>query len=258
MKKKIISFDVNITELNSATNFIIKKLIRKKSGYVCVANVHMVMEAFDNISLRKIVNDADFTVPDGRPLVWVQRFLGYKNAGHVRGSDLMLNLCKESEKRDIPIGLYGGSEEALSGFNFFLKKKFENINIGYSFSPPFRVLTKEEDKKIIESINKSGIKILFVGIGCPKQEKWVAEHKGKINCIMIGIGAAFDFYGMTKKEAPVIMQKTGTEWLFRFISEPKRLWKRYLKHNPRFIFCIFNKALKKIYYHICSKINYNS
>ncbi len=235
-KTKIVSFYLDITDLPTVIDSIFNRLANRKPGYVCVANVHMCMEAFDNPGYQKIIDNAAMTVPDGRPLVWTQKLLGHRNAGQVRGSDLMLNVCREAEKKKMPVGLCGGSVTALRGFQKFLGDRYPNLDIACAISPPFRKLTENEDETYVRQINESGVRILFVGLGCPKQEYWMAEHKDKVNCVMIGIGAAFDFFGGTQKEAPGVMQKTGTEWIFRFMSEPWRLWKRYLKHNPRFVY----------------------
>ena len=235
-KIKILKANIDLIDHRSVLDSILNLLRNKNYGYICVANVHMCMEVFDDNHYAEIINKAEMAVPDGRPLVWAQKLLGYNNAHQVRGSDLTLNICKEAEKKNIPIGLYGGSDKAIDGFQNFLKNRYPNLKVAYALSPPFRKLSQNEDANVINDINDSGARILFVGLGCPKQEFWMAEHKGKINCIMIGIGAAFDFFGGTKKQAPIIMQQTGTEWLSRLASEPRRLWKRYLKHNPRFVY----------------------
>ena len=244
-KSRILKLIVDLTESRAAVDSILKFSDKRKSDYIGVANVHMCMEAFDSRKYAEIINNAAMTVPDGRPLVWAQKLLGHKNAGQVRGSDLMLNICMEAEKRHIPVGLYGGTDEALKGFQGFLKNQYPSLEVAYAMSPPFRQLSQNEDVEIINNINESGARILFVGLGCPKQEYWMAEHKGKVNCVMIGIGAAFDFFGGTKKQAPRFMQQTGTEWLFRFASEPRRLWKRYLKHNPRFVYHFLKQLTSK-------------
>ncbi|WP_228856232.1 WecB/TagA/CpsF family glycosyltransferase [Desulfomarina profundi] len=194
------------------------------------------METFDIPEFKTVVNNADLVVPDGVPLVWALKALGEKTATQVRGSDLLLHLCRESEKSGIPIGLYGGTPDSLNDFRKFLKNEYSDLKITFSYSPPFRELTQEEQEKYVREIRASGCSILFVGIGCPKQEKWMAGHRDKIPCVMIGVGAAFDFFSGRKKHAPRWMQKAGLEWLFRLASDPRRLWKRYLKHNPRFIY----------------------
>lgn len=220
--------------------------VRNNSGrYICVSNVHMCMECFDDPSFRKVVNDADLVVPDGRPLVWTLKILGERHATQVRGSDLLLEICRKAEKRSIPIGLYGGTEDSLEDFIKFLQIEFPSLRIPFFSSPPFRSLSQKEKENYVKEIDRSGARILFVGIGCPKQEKWMAEQREKLSCVMIGVGAAFDFFSRRKKHVPIWMQKAGLEWAFRFISDPKRLWKRYLKHNPRFVWYLVIQILSQ-------------
>ena len=158
-----------------------------------------------------------------------------KNASRVYGPTLTLHVCKAAAQKGIPIALYGGTPESLAAFVEFLEKQFPGIKIACHISPPFRQLTTEEDAAFTHQIVESGAQILFVGIGCPRQEFWIAEHKDRIPAVMLGVGAAFDFYSGRVKQAPSWMQKISLEWLFRLIMEPKRLWKRYFKHNPRFV-----------------------
>lgn len=204
------------------------------------------MEVFDSFDFLHVVNEADLVVADGRPIFWAQRLLGHKHSCQVRGQDLMNSLCAASGSKQLNIGLYGGSStDILLQVVEKLKSQFYDIQIVYQYSPPFRDLTEEEDKAVVSAINDSDVNILFVGIGCPKQERWMAEHKHKLNCVMLGVGAAYDFIAGSKKHAPRWMQKIGLEWLFRLISEPKRLWKRYLKQNPRFIYYFLQQWLLK-------------
>ena len=234
--QKILEMPVNVTSYVEAGKLIIKAAQQRQSQYVCVANVHMCMEAFDANSFKMVVNDADLVVPDGKPLVWALQLLGANNATQVRGSDLLLHLCNEAEQQGVSIGLYGGTPESLHDFMCFLRNHYPQLKISCSISPPFRKLTLQEENSYRLEIQQSGCQILFVGIGCPKQEQWMAAQKGKLDCVMIGVGAAFDFFSGRKKHAPRWMQKSGLEWLFRLASDPGRLWKRYLKHNPRFLY----------------------
>lgn len=233
--KNILKMPVAITSCKEVIDWITESGNDKSGKYICVSNVHMCMEAYDNENFEQVVNNANFVVPDGKPLVWGLNLLGENKAQQVRGSDLMLSLCKEAEKKKIPIGLYGGTVDSLEDLLKFLQREFPRLKIPFLISPPFRPLTLEEDCNYVKQINESGIKILFVGIGCPKQENWMAEHREKLSCVMLGVGAAFDFFSGRKKHAPRWMQKAGLEWVFRLAIDPKRLWKRYLKHNPRFI-----------------------
>ncbi|MFT6329445.1 MAG: N-acetylglucosaminyldiphosphoundecaprenol N-acetyl-beta-D-mannosaminyltransferase [Bermanella sp.] len=201
------------------------------------------MEVFDSAEFKSVVNNADLVIPDGRPLSWAQKLLGHKNAEQVRGQDIMNAICEQSGTKKLNIGLYGGSsDELLKQVITELKTSYPDINITFSYSPPFRPLTDEEDSDIVKQINDADVNVLFVGIGCPKQERWMAEHKEQLNCVMLGVGAAYDFIAGSKKHAPRWMQRVGLEWLFRLLSEPKRLWKRYLQQNPRFIY-YFSKQL---------------
>jgi N-acetylglucosaminyldiphosphoundecaprenol N-acetyl-beta-D-mannosaminyltransferase len=240
---------VDVTSYPHASGQIMKWSLFEAGKYICVSNVHMCMESFDNPDFCRVVNGADLVVPDGKPLVWAQKLLGEEKAAQVRGSDLLLTVCKAAEKAKIPIGLYGGTEKSLSDFIQFLKSVYPDLSIPFANSPPFREVTQEEDAGYIKAINASGIRILFVGIGCPKQEKWMAGHKDKLRCVMIGVGAAFDFFSGQKKHAPRWMQKAGMEWMFRLAGDPKRLWKRYLKHNPRFVFYFLKQFLFNKTYH---------
>lgn len=245
-KDFVLNMLVDITSMDKAL-LDVKNIVSQKLGaYVCVSNVHMCMEVYDSYDFLKVVNQADLVVPDGRPIFWAQRLLGHKEAKQVRGQDLMNALCSASGKDNFKIGLYGGfSDEILNQVVFNLRELYPDIQILYQYSPPFRPLSAEEDAKVVNDINSADVDVLFVGIGCPKQERWMAEHRDKVSCIMLGVGAAFDFIAGSKKHAPRWMQKIGLEWLFRLLSEPKRLWMRYLKQNPRFIYYFLQQWLFK-------------
>ena len=159
--------------------------------------------------------------------------------------DLTHALCKYSADENVKVGFIGGAPETLESMQAELTRLYPTINISYVFSPPFRELSDSEKQDIITDIRQSEINILFVGLGCPKQERWMAENKHQLNCVMLGVGAAFDFIAGNKKHAPQIMQKLGLEWLFRLLSEPKRLWKRYLSTNPKFVALFLLQMLGK-------------
>ncbi len=205
------------------------------SYYVCAATAHMIMEAYDSEEFRQVLNSADLVTPDGMPLVWLLRWFGDKNQEQVCGPQFTLLLCQAAARNHIPVGFYGGSPESLRDMITNLKKQFPELNIAYQYSPPFRPLTAQEDEEVIRKIDASGAKILFIGLGCPKQERWMAEHKNRLNAVMLGVGAAFDFHAGRLKRAPRFLQKLGLEWVFRLMMEPRRLWKRYLHHHPRFV-----------------------
>ena len=244
-QRYILNMRVAITSYDDASARILKWSLEPIGRYVCVSNVHMCMETFNNHDFCQVVNNADIVVPDGRPIVWGLKALGEKQAFQVRGSDLLLKLCEEAQKRNIPIGLYGATQDSLEDFLEFLKEEFPCLRIPFFSSPPFRTLAQKEKDNYVKEIKASGAKILFVGIGCPKQEKWMAEHRDKLSCVMIGVGAAFDFFSGRKKHAPRWMQRAGLEWFFRLASDPRRLWKRYLTHNPRFVWYFLRQWLSE-------------
>jgi len=233
--KLILGMRVDATSYVDATRRVLEWAAQGNSRYVCVANVHMTMESYDAVDFRHIVNSADLVTPDGMPLVWMLRRLGVPEQERVAGPELLLRVCEAAAQQGIPVGFYGSTDETLLALTQGLLKKFSNLEIAYNYSPPFRPLSAEEDEQIVQEINRSGTRILFVGLGCPKQERWMAEHRGRVQAVMLGVGAAFDFHAGKVPQAPVWMQRMGLEWLFRLATEPRRLWRRYAKHNPRFI-----------------------
>lgn len=231
----ILGMRVDSTTYREAASRIATWATDDASRYVCAANVHMAMECYDNEDLRRIVNEAALVTADGMPLVWALQLFGLGRQQRVYGPDLMLHVCAEAERQGLPIGLYGGTEASLRAFSHKLKATYPDLPISCQIAPPFRVLTAEEDARYTAHIVESGARIVFVGIGCPRQELWMAAHRGRIPGVMIGVGAAFDFHSGRVRQAPAWMQRIGMEWFFRLLMEPRRLWKRYIKHNPRFV-----------------------
>ncbi len=230
----IVGTRVDEASYDAATAQILAWAQAENSRYICVATTHSLMEAYDSPGFREVISQADLVTPDGMPLVWMLRLKGQRGQQRVYGPTLMLRVLEAAERERIPVGLYGSTPEVTQLLVKRLAIQFPNLKIAYTFSPPFRELTSQEDDEAICNIIESGVRILFVGLGCPKQERWMAAHRGRIPVVMIGVGAAFDFHAGFKKQAPVWMQNLGLEWLFRLIHEPRRLWKRYLYHNPRF------------------------
>lgn len=202
------------------------------------------MESYDSAEFQQVMNEADLVTPDGMPLVWGLRLLGQRDASRVYGPDLMHLVLEKAEREGIPVGFYGVSEPVLERLTGIVRARFPELRIAYAFSPPFRPLTPEEDREVISTINASEARILFIGLGNPKQEKWMAAHRGQVQAVMVGVGAAFDFLAGSKKQAPRWMMPLGLEWLFRLCTEPRRLWKRYLKHNPRFLWLFGRQLLR--------------
>lgn len=231
----VIKTRVDPTSYEHAASQVVTWAHTGERRYVCAANVHMVMEAYDSAEFQRIVNAAALVTPDGMPLVWMLRRLGYPDQQRVYGPDLTLHVAHEAVKKGVPVGLYGSSPETIQAFQRFLETEYPGIQVQYAYSPPFRELTREEDAQVVRDINNSGARILFVGLGCPKQERWMAAHLNYLNLVMLGVGVAFDFHAGHKLQAPGWMQKIGLEWLFRLLTEPRRLWQRYLYNNPRFM-----------------------
>jgi len=226
---------VDATSYDDASRRVVGWAKEGRSAYVCVSTVHMNMEAYDSPEFKEIVNGASLVTPDGRPLVWALTGLGVKGASQVRGTDLTTAVIERAAREGVPIGLYGGTPELLDVFTGILEERYPGVEVACRIAPPFRPLTPEEDEAVTREISESGARILFVGIGCPKQERWMAAHEGRVPAVMIGVGAAFDFHTGRVPQAPRWMQTAGLEWAFRLTKDPKRLWKRYAKHNPRFV-----------------------
>ena len=236
LSRYVLGMRVDGTSYRETAEAIADLVSAGDGGAVCVSTVHMVMEAFDDPEFQRIVNSADRVTPDGVPLVWALRLLGVEKAERVYGPSLLPMVCGLARERGLSVGFYGGSAQVLEELVRRMWKRFPGLDVSFAFSPPFRALSANEDQKVIEGIEESGTSILFVGLGCPKQERWIAEHRESLSCVLVGVGAAFDFHAGHKAQAPSWMQVSGLEWLFRLCCEPRRLWRRYLYHNPRFLF----------------------
>ena len=231
----VLNVIVNETNYADATGLIGSWAKAKESRAVYATGAHGVIEAYDILEFRQILNRADLITPDGMPLVWLLRLKGVRDQQRVYGPTLMLHVLEMAEKETIPVGLYGGESSTLKLLVDRMKAIFPKLQVDYAFSPPFHPLSKAEVEQIRSEIIQSGVRILFVGLGCPRQERWIDAQRGLIPAVMIGIGAAFDFHAGKKPQAPIWLQKIGLEWLFRLLSEPRRLWKRYFSIVPRFI-----------------------
>jgi N-acetylglucosaminyldiphosphoundecaprenol N-acetyl-beta-D-mannosaminyltransferase len=231
----ILGMKVSPTCYSHASQLVCEWAGRRLSKYVCIACVNNVMEAYDTERFRHAMNQADLVTPDGMPVVWGLRLLGNRDATRVYGPDLTPILLQDAARRGLPVGFYGAAPDTQARLLQVLAKRFPGLQIVYSYSPPFRALTRDEDEQVVRDLNGSGARILFVGLNTPKQDYWMAEHKGRVQAVMVGVGAAFDFLAGSKPQAPRWMMRSGLEWVFRLATEPQRLWKRYLKHNPRFV-----------------------
>ena len=242
-KRKIISIYISEISYKDSLNRIIELARQKKSSYVCIANVHMLVEANKDKEFANVVNNADLVTADGMPIVKSMKSLYGIKQDRIAGMDLLPDIMKASEKNQLSVFFYGSTTEVLNLIKNKIGTDFPHLITAGFYSPPFRDITEKEENDIINLIGKSKANIVFVGLGCPKQEKWMAKMKGKINSAMIGVGGAFQVYSELQKRAPKWMQKNGLEWLFRFFQDPKRLWKRYLTTNTSFIYLFLKHKL---------------
>lgn len=216
----------------------------EKHKYICICNTHSLVTASKDADFNKVLDNANICTPDGMPLVWALRMLGYKEQERVDGPNLMLKLNEVSAKKGYKVYLYGGTEEVLERLEAKLTELYKGIKIVGKYSPPFRDLSEKEELGICEMINNTQPDITFISLGCPKQEKWMHRNTKNINSVLIGVGAAFNYTIGDIKRAPLFFQKIGMEWFFRFIMEPRRLWRRYFYNNSVFIY-EFIKTHKK-------------
>ena len=214
------------------------------SKVVCVSNVHMLMEGHWDQQFTQVLQKADLLTPDGMPLAWMTGLMKGCPQDRVAGMELMMALCKRAEAAGVSVFFFGSTPEMLTQIRGRLAVDFPELSVVGMVSPPFRELTEDEDKTIADQINQSGAGLLFVSLGCPKQERWMAEHRGRVNAVMIGLGGAFSVCAGTKRWAPPWVRQYGLEWLYRLMQEPRRLWKRYALTIPPFLWLAFKQVVK--------------
>jgi len=244
--RNILGMRTDGTSYADATARVLAWAAARESRYICVSTVHMTMETYDCTEYRSVVNGADLVTPDGMPMVWALRLFGVREASRVYGPTLTLHVLERAAATGVPVGFYGATAEVIARLSEACRRRFPALDIAYTCAPPFRPLTAEEDAAVIQEINASRARILFVGLGCPKQERWMALHRGGVKGPMLGVGAAFDFLAGVKPQAPRWMQDAGLEWLFRLSKEPRRLWRRYAYHNPRFVALLAGQYVRSL------------
>lgn len=238
-----VGVGVSAVDMPRTVQVIDSWIARRESRYVCVTGVHGVMESRRQDSLRRIHNDAGLVVPDGMPLVWLSCAHGHAQVSRVYGPDLMLAICGVSPMRGYRHFLYGGAEGVADLLGQRLQARFPGLSIVGHYSPPFRPLSEAEDRDVVRMINDTNPDIVWIGLGCPKQEHWMAEHVGRLSgSVLIGVGAAFDFHAGVKRQAPSWMQRSGLEWFFCLVTDPRRLAARYLLGNPAFLWRVALQA----------------
>lgn len=228
---------VNIAAINMEwiMDYLDTNLTSIKGDYICVSNVHTTVTAYEDESYCAIQNDSLMAIPDGGPLSYVGNRRGYKDMSRTTGPSLMSEIFKISAEKGYRHYFYGSTDKTLELLYKKLKESYPDIQIVGKYSPPFRPVTEEEDKVIIARINETKPNFVWVGLGAPKQEKWMAAHQGKIDGLMVGVGAGFDYYAGNIKRAPEWMQKSNLEWVYRLMQDPKKLFKRYWSTNMKFI-----------------------
>ncbi len=232
----VLGVRVSAIDMRKALDFVDASIRGGRRAYVCVSNVHSIMECQRDPELLRVHNAAGMVTPDGMPLVWLGHAAGHRDVRRVYGPDLLLAACERSVARGYRHFFYGGGEGVAERLAARLCERFPGLRVAGSYCPPFGPLSAEEDAALLERIAASGADIVWVGLGMPKQERFMAEHLGRVSApLMIGVGAAFDFHAGLKPQAPLWMQHSGLEWLFRLASEPRRLWRRYLINNPLFV-----------------------
>lgn len=244
-KLNVVSIPVSTGSYADFINNMVITAGKKKSEYACVANVHMLVEAHKNRRFAQVIEEAGYVTPDGKPISWAIRLLYGIKQERVAGMTLLPDLLKAAEDAGLPVFFYGGTEEMLQKTAAHVNQRFPALTVAGTHSPPFRNLTALEEKKVAEKINASGAALVFAILGCPKQEKWMASMKGRVNAVMVGVGGALPVMIGEQKRAPLWMQKAGLEWFFRMMQEPGRLFKRYAITNSIFVYLLMKAYLQK-------------
>jgi N-acetylglucosaminyldiphosphoundecaprenol N-acetyl-beta-D-mannosaminyltransferase len=234
----ILGLAVDAVTPESVVEWALQAALAGESRVCCFATVHMVIEAWRSPGFARTLAAADRVAPDGLPLAWVQRLYGIRGAQRTAGPDTSPLLWNRCAQEGVPVALYGATAGTLDRLSRALRERFPALQIVYTCSPPFRPLTPDEDDRIVRELNASGARMVFVALGCPKQETWCIEHRGRISAVLLPVGAAFDFHAGTLRRAPVWLQRLGLEWLHRLAQEPRRLAKRYFIYNTLFVLLV--------------------
>ena len=240
---QILSTRVRPMRVDEAVRLVCQWATGRVARAVCAGNVHMLMEAHNNPGFAGTLAAADLIVCDGRPLVWAARLQGFRDAHQCRGLDLMMAVCELARSDGLSIGLYGAEPSVSDEVRRRLQMRYPRLDVTYCWSPPFRELTRDENAAVVEDLLDVGPDILFVSLGCPRQELWMLAHRDQLHCVMLGVGAAFDMIAGRVAVAPRWMQRAGLEWVFRLAYEPGRLWRRYARHNSAFVALIILQEL---------------
>jgi N-acetylglucosaminyldiphosphoundecaprenol N-acetyl-beta-D-mannosaminyltransferase len=241
----VLGAPIDIIGMAQAVQRIAAWAATRESRYVCICNAHSVVTAREDPNFMQALRGADLATPDGAPVAWMLRRLGVAGQGRVSGPDLMVEYIKHAAARGESVFLFGSTESTLARLREELLNRWPRLQIAGALSPPFRATTEAEDAAFVDVINRSGARTVWVSLGCPKQELWMAAHHGRIQAVMIGVGAAFEFHAGKLARAPQWMRERGLEWLHRLASEPRRLWRRYLLTNSAFVLAAAVQLLKR-------------
>lgn len=242
---ELLGSHIDAISWEQAGTKIMQWAIEGSSRVVCACNVHTLINARTDPDLAKAIASADMRTPDGAPVAWLMRKLGWPEQQRISGPDLMWYLLEEAQRLDIPVFLLGSTHSTLDQLSIQLRSSFPQLILSGIFSPPFRPMDQQEDDELRQAILDSGAKVVFVGLGCPKQEKWMAAHRVNLPVVMIGVGAAFDYHAGTLARAPASWQHVGLEWLYRLAMEPVRLCGRYLVTNTLFLLSLPGQLWKR-------------
>jgi N-acetylglucosaminyldiphosphoundecaprenol N-acetyl-beta-D-mannosaminyltransferase len=233
----VLGVPLALTDYERTLEWIESAVAARRRGYVCVCNVHTVMASHEDADLRQALLGSTFNVPDGQPLVWALNSLGHSLPDRVYGPELMARACERAARSGLRFYLYGGRNQgALVQLALNLRQRCPGVKIVGGHSPPHRPLSEEERAALVQEINHSRADVVWVGIGVPKQEKWMAQMRPQLEApVLVGVGAAFDFHAGLVPQAPNWLQEAGLEWAYRLAQEPRRLWRRYVRYNPRFV-----------------------
>lgn len=242
-KQDVLGCNINQGSFDTLLDQVVHCARNNISSYVCFANVHMLYEANADEGFRTVLNASDIVCPDGKPVSLMLQALAGRRQERVCGMDFMPALLETAAHQTLSVFFYGSTSDVLDTIQSRIRTELPGLAVAGAYAPPFRPLSRQEDEEVIDLINNSGAQVVLVSLGCPKQEKWMHAHKGKINACMLGVGQAFRTYAGLEKRLPSPLRNLGVEWLYRLCIEPKRLWRRYLYSNTWFIVqCI--KSLK--------------
>jgi N-acetylglucosaminyldiphosphoundecaprenol N-acetyl-beta-D-mannosaminyltransferase len=240
---RVIGLPVTVGDPAKVSREILRRGREGAGGHVCVANVHMLVEARHDPELRQVLDDAALVLSDGMPLVWQLHRHGFAQAEQVRGPDLTVRLCEEAAAAGLPVYFYGGQPKLMAELRAVLEREIPALRIAATEAAPMLPRQPQTDPALVERIRASGARLVLVGLGCPKQEFWMQAHRPHLDAVLVGVGQAFGIIAGQVPEAPVWMRRAGLEWLFRVISEPRRLWRRYLVTNTLFGMFLLREAL---------------